>query len=184
MLRVVATGEADELALDGSVLDEWATALASEYAALSIEEQAQLAELPVLRDALYLAWPAASASDRDEIRNALRPMAEGMLAQMACDSFVSLAESGLVEPTSANIARYQHCNAGETVQAAPTPAAVATTSTESPTAAYQRASAGLAASHNMYVNMSNVLLQNHVGNMNAILNMGNNNYRYEYVSKP
>jgi hypothetical protein len=36
----------------------------------------------------------------------------------------------------------------------------------------------------MYVSMSNTLLQNHVGNMNAILNMGNSNYRYEYVSKP
>ena len=54
----------------------------------------------------------------------------------------------------------------------------------SPTAAYQRASAGLAASHNMYVNMSNVLLENHVGNMNAILNMGNNDYHYVYKTNP
>jgi hypothetical protein len=63
---------------------------------------------------------------------------------------------------------------------APTPS---TAVTESPTAAAQRASAGLMASHNMYTNMSNVLLENHVGNMNAILNMGNNNYHYVY-SKP
>jgi hypothetical protein len=36
----------------------------------------------------------------------------------------------------------------------------------------------------MYVNMSNVLLENHVGNMNAILNMGNNDYHYVYKATP
>jgi hypothetical protein len=185
MLQVVATGDPDtELELDDDLLEAWAEGLAAEYSGMSSDAQAQLASLPAVRDALYVAWPQATASQRAEMRDAFRPMADGMLAQMGCDGFVSLADAGLVEPNSANIARYKRCNAGETVAApAPTPVPT-TTSTESPTAAYQRASAGLAASHNMYVNMSNVLLQNHVGNMNAILNMGNSNYRYEYVSKP
>jgi hypothetical protein len=75
--------------------------------------------------------------------------------------------------------------ADEPAPVAATPVRAAqSTPVESPTAAYQRASAGLQASHNMYVNMSNVLLENHVGNMNAILNMGNNNYHYVYTTKP
>jgi hypothetical protein len=122
---------------------------------------------------------------------------------MSCDSFVSLAQGGLVEASDDNLDRYADCvdendvvapapavapsraAAPVAAPAAPTPAPVAAAPSSgaiptSPTAAYQRASQGLLASHNMYVNMSNVLLENHVGNMNAILNMGNNDYRYVY----
>jgi hypothetical protein len=157
-IKLVATGdvEADDLYVDDAILDPWANALAAAYVQMSADEQAQFAGMPAVRDALYVAWPYASASERAEVREAFRPLAETLLSQI--DS------------------------ADEPVVESPVPARTAVT--ESPTAAYQRASAGLAASHNNYVHMSNVLLQNHVGNMNAILNMGNNNYRYEYKSRP
>jgi hypothetical protein len=183
VLKLVATGdvEADDLDLDESMLDHWANAVAASYVRMSADEQAQFSVMPALRDALLTAWPEAADADRAEVRDAFRPLAQGWLSQMECASFVSMAESDLVEPTDENIARYKGCNpADEPIVEAPARTAV----TESPTAAYNRASAGLQASHNNYVHMSNVLLQNHVGNMNSILNMGSSNYRYEYKSKP
>jgi hypothetical protein len=162
VLKLVATGdvEADDLDLDESLLDEWANALAAAYVHMSADEQAQFAAMPALRDTLYVVWPLATPSERAQVREAFRPLGEALLSQM------DVADEPVVE--------------------APAPATVAPKQqvTESPTAAYYRASAGLQASHNNYVHMSNVLLQNHVGNMNAILNMGNNNYRYEYKSRP
>jgi hypothetical protein len=137
--------------------------------------------------AMREAWPHAWASDRAGIRDAFRPVAEGWLADMSCDGFTGLADAGFVEKTSANVNRYLSCDDEVDSDPAPVVASNPTPTTAStsmaPTAAGQRASAGLLASHNMYTNMSNVLLQNHVGNMNAILNMGNNNYHYVY-SKP
>lgn len=199
MLKVVASGtaSASDIALDADVLDEWADTMAAEYPFLSSAEQQQLAIMPPLRNALLEAWPQASANERATVRDAFRPIAQGWLADTSCDGFISLADGGLVEKTQANVARYLSCDAQSDsiessidepapVAATPAPAAPtsASTPTESPTAAYQRASAGLQASHNMYVNMSNVLLENHVGNMNAILNMGNNDYHYVYTTHP
>jgi hypothetical protein len=192
MLKVVASGTASvsDFSLDSDILDEWADAMAAEYTSMSDDEQQQLAIMPPLRNALLEAWPQASASEQASVRDAFRPIAQGWLADMSCAGFIGLADGGLVEKTQANVARYLSCDDESESMVAPVdePAPVAaapvraasSTPTESPTAAYQRASAGLQASHNMYVNMSNVLLQNHVGNMNAILNMGNNNYRYVY----
>jgi hypothetical protein len=209
MLKVVATGTASaaNMSLDGDLLDVWADALRGDYRSMSSDEQHMLAGMPLLRGALREAWPQASASERATLREAFRPIAEGWLAGMSCDSFVSLADAGYVEKTQANVQRYTKCDVAfddadldledDVVErtlsvgaaapgpvAAAAPAAAASVASESPTAAYQRASAGLAASHNMYTHMSNVLLENHVGNMNAILNMGNNDYHYVYKSTP
>jgi hypothetical protein len=206
MLKHVASGDAatGDLTVDRGLLDEWADLLADEYVTFSADEQAQLAVMPALRSGLLEAWPQASASDRAGIRDAFRPIAEGWLADMSCAGFTSLADAGFVEKTTANVNRYLQCDdADEDLDYSPAPVAVSTpvkptpapvaastlssssaaSTSMSPTAAAARASAGLQASHNMYTNMSNVLLQNHVGNMNAILNMGNNNYHYVY-SKP
>jgi hypothetical protein len=201
MLKHVASGAAtaSDLSVDPSLLNEWAKLMASEYVTFSGDDQAQLAIMPALRGALADVWPRASASDRAELREAFRPIAEGWLADMSCDGFTSLADAGFVDKTDANVSRYLNCDddldSSDTpvvAPAKPTPAPVAATSSSSsastaasssmsPTAAAQRASAGLMASHNMYTSMSNVLLQNHVGNMNAILNMGDSNYHYVYT---
>jgi hypothetical protein len=206
MLKHVASGDASagDLTVDDGLLDAWADSMTDEYATFSSDEQAQLAIMPALRGALVAAWPQAGADDRAEIRDAFRPLAEGWLADLSCDGFISLADAGFVEKTSANVKRYLSCeDAGldsttDSVaapapsgpvapQAKPTPAPVtasaASSSGMTPPAAAQRASAGLQASHTRYTNMSNVLLQNHVGNKNAILHMGNNTSHYVY-SKP
>lgn len=202
MLKVVANGDADadNLSLERPMLDAWAASLAAEYDGLGPDEQQTLAAMPVLRAALAQAWPQAAASQREAVRDSWRPVAQGWLESSTCDTFIGLANAGLVEPSSANRARYKACDAGdvdnadtdapaaETASAASTAnastAAASSPSSESPTAAYQRASAGLQASHTMYVNMSNALLENHVGNMNAILNMGPTTDYHYVVSHP
>jgi hypothetical protein len=191
LLQVVATGEPDTR-VDKALLDGWATSLASEYGSMSAEDQQALTIMPTLNATLHMVWQQASPSDRESVRDAFRPLAQDWLDDMSCNGFVSLARGGMVEATDDNLERFSDCMddasgtpslAPVVAPAAPTPAPVgASTSPKSPTAAYQRASQGLLDSHNMYVNMSNALLENHVGNMNAILNMGNNDYRY--VFKP
>ncbi len=131
--------------------------------------------------------------DRAALRDSFRPLVQLMLGQADCATFTSLAEEGFVEPTGDNRARYSGCVADDSadtaVAAAPAPQAAPPASSTtasppvSPTEAYRRASAGLQASHNMYTQMSNVLLENHVSNMNAILTMGDSNYRY-VITKP
>jgi hypothetical protein len=203
MLKQVASGDASEsdLTVDQNLLDEWAGDMADEWGTFSPDEQAQLATMPALRGGLLAAWSQSSPTQRSEVRDAFRPVAEDWLSDTSCDTFTSLADAGFVEKTSSNVGRYLACqDDAESVEAAPdttalppsheAPAtAVASASAPSqpdsspsvsPTAAGQRASEGLLASHNMYTSMSNVLLENHVGNMNAILNMGDSNYHYVY----
>jgi len=174
MLKVVATGNASaaDLSLDRELLDVWADALRSDYRSMSSADQQMLAGMPMLRGALREAWPQASSSERASVREAFRPIAEGWLEGMSCDSFVSLADAGYVEKTQANVQRYTKCDVAfddsdsdlsdldavterPSSVGTPVPApvasspAVASAPPESPTAAYQRASAGLAASHNL-----------------------------------
>jgi hypothetical protein len=193
LLQVVATGAPDGT-LDKGLLDGWATALSSDYGTMSSDDQQALTIMPTLNATLHQVWQQASPDDRESVRDAFRPLAQAWLDDMSCDSFVSLAQGGLVEASDDNLDRFADCLDADSAPApsvvapaAPTPVPVAAShptssgiAPTSPTVDYQRASQGLQASHNMYVNMSNVLLENHVGNMNAILNMGNSDYRYVY----
>jgi len=191
MLKHVATGDAApaDLQLSQPILDGWANLLAAEYTSASPDEQQQLASMTVLRDGLIKAWPAASTDELKALRDGWRPIVQDWLASTDCDGFTSLAEAGYVEATDAYLARYRACaDDGDStdVVATPTPTAKPAQSAipVSPTERARQASAGLQASHNMYVNMSNVLLENHVGNMNAIVNMGPSMDYHYVVTKP
>jgi hypothetical protein len=200
VFQVVAAGDTWDLeqADDTALKDAMAQGLAAGYTAFPADARQALSQMPELRAVLYQAWPLLDDDDREALRQQLRPSAQSMLESMDCQTFVGLADADFVEATSANIARYRSCQK----ESAPAPAAVPQPTAEptvaprpaqtSPSAAndpvaqqaqqnaaYRAAQQGLMNSHNTYINMSNVLTQNHAANMNAILTMGGSNYRYE-----
>ena len=196
IFQVVANGDTWDLekADDAAIKSGMAQGLAAGYAAFPPDAQQALAQLPELRTVLYQAWPLLDEDDREGLRDQLRPSAQSMLDGMDCQTFVGLADADFVEATAANVARYRSCQkesapapaAAPQPTAAPRPAQTAQPAASNPVAqqaqqnaAYRAASQGLMDSHNTYINMSNVLTQNHAANMNAILTMGGSNYRYE-----
>jgi hypothetical protein len=190
ILQVVANGDTWDLerADDAALKNGMAQGLAAGYAAFPADAQQALAQMPELRSVLYQAWPLLDEDDREELRDQLRPSAQSMLDGMDCQTFVGLADADFVEATTANIARYRSCQRESAPAAAAVPQPTAApkpaqpnpvAQQAQPNAAYRAASQGLMDSHNTYINMSNVLTQNHAANMNAILTMGGSNYRYE-----
>ena len=196
VFQVVAAGDTWDLepADDRALKDAMAQGLAAGYAAFPADARQALSQMPELRTVLYQAWPLLDDDDREELRQQLRPSAQSMLEGMDCQTFVGLADADFVAATSANIARYRSCQkesapappAVPQPTAAPRPAQSPPSAANDPVAqqaqqnaAYRAAQQGLMNSHNTYINMSNVLTQNHAANMNAILTMGGSNYRYE-----
>jgi hypothetical protein len=175
MLKVVASGDARtaDLTLDSSLLNGWAESLASGYADLSADEQQNLAMMPAVRSSLQAVWPAATASDKADVRDSWRPIVQEWLAQMDCDSFTTLADGGLVEPSGSNRARYSDCDDDEDdeiVAPVDTPTATAAAPAASTSAANQHPAPNDAWSHAAYVNLSNSLLQSHMARMTVIQN--------------
>jgi hypothetical protein len=175
MLKVVASGDARtaDLTLDSSLLNGWAESLASGYADLSADEQQNLAMMPAVRSSLQAVWPAATASDKADVRDSWRPIVQEWLAQMDCDSFTTLADGGLVEPSGSNRARYSDCDDDEDdeiVAPVDTPTATAAAPAPSTSAANQHPAPNDAWSHAAYVNLSNSLLQSHMARMTVIQN--------------
>ena len=175
MLKVVASGDARtaDLTLDSSLLNGWAESLASGYADLSADEQQNLATMPAVRSSLQAVWPAATASDKADVRDSWRPIVQEWLAQMDCDSFTTLADGGLVEPSGSNRARYSDCDDDkddEIVAPVDTPAATAAAPAPSTSAANQHPAPDDAWSHAASMNLSNSLLQSHLARMNVIRN--------------
>jgi hypothetical protein len=174
MLKVVASGDARtaDLTLDSSLLNGWADSLASGYADLSADEQQNLAMMPSVRSGLQAVWPAATASDKADVRDTWRPIVQEWLAQMDCDSFTTLADGGLVEPSGSNRARYSDCgddeDDDEIVAPADTPTATAAAPAPSTSAANQHPAPNDAWSHAASMNLSNSLLQSHMARMSVI----------------
>lgn len=189
IFQVVANGDTWDLekADDAALKNGMAQGLAAGYAAFPPDAQQALAQMPELRTVLYQAWPLLDEDDREELRDQLRPSAQSILDGMDCQTFVGLADADFVEATTANIARYRSCQRESVpATAVPQPTAAPKPAQSNPVAqqaqqnaAYRAASQGLMDSHNTYINMSNVLTQNHAANMNAILTMGGSDYRYE-----
>jgi len=176
MLKVVASGDARtaDLTLDSSLLDGWAESLASDYADLSADEQQNLAMMPAVRSSLQAVWPAATASDKADVRDSWRPIVQEWLTQMDCDSFTTLADGGLVEPSGSNRARYSDCEDDEDEQiVAPvdTPTATAAAPAPSTSTANQHTAPNDAWSHAASLDLSNSLLQSHMARMNVIQKM-------------
>jgi hypothetical protein len=201
MLQVVSTGDVwtVDKAVDASLKNGFAQELSAGYAGLEAPQQQILAQMPVLRAALREAWPALSAAERGQLRDQWRPIVQGMLSPLDCESFVALAGSNFVEGTQDNATRLRGCwndhpqlappeyrpaqpaQPAQQAQAQPAQPAQqnAVQAQAQQNAAYLKAQQGLMNSHNTYIHMSNVLTQNHASNMNAILTMGGSNYRYE-----
>jgi hypothetical protein len=174
MLKVVASGDARtaDLTLDSSLLNGWAESLASGYADLSADEQQNLAMTPAVRSGLQAVWPAATASDKADARDNWRPIVQEWLAQMDCDSFTTLADEGLVEPSGSNRARYADCSDDEDddeiVAPVDTPTATAAAPAPATSAANQHSAPTDAWGYASYLNLSNSLLQSHNTRMNVI----------------
>jgi hypothetical protein len=176
MLKVVASGDAraSDLTLDRSLLNGWAESLAPGYADLSEDEQQTLATMPTLRSSLQAVWPAATASDKADVRDGWRPIVQEWLEQMDCDTFTTLADGGLVEPSGSNRARYADCQDDQDdqddqiVAPAETPPATAAAPAASTTASNQHPAAEDAWSHASSLSLSNSLLQSHLARMSMI----------------
>jgi hypothetical protein len=192
MLQVVSTGDVwtVDKAIDTSLKNGFAQELSAGYAGLGAQQQQILAQMPVLRAALREAWPTLSATERGQLRDQWRPIVQGMLSPLDCESFVALAGSDFVEGTQDNATRLRGCWNDHPQLAPPEYRQVqqaqaqqaqqnAVQAQAQQNAAYLKAQQGLMNSHNTYIHMSNVLTQNHAANMNAILTMGGSNYRYE-----
>ena len=141
----------NSLQVNQKVLDLFAPELAKVYRQSNAERRKHFAGMPLLWASIRAQWPTLEEAKRAEYRQQWRTYLQAMAPWL-------LTAKPVAQTTQANTSQPPR-NSQE---------------------AYAREMARLQRSHQAYMFMSNMSMMGHVANMNAISNIGNGGWHYEY----